>query len=485
MSEAWSTWEGQVVNGEFHLQNYLGGSEQSVVYLAEYAGAPPRQAAIKLVPADTVDSDFLLSRWKIAEDLPHPHLMRVLQAGRCRLAAGEFLFLAMEYAEENLAQIVPERPLTPDEVRQMLDPVLDALSCLHGCGLVHGSVRPGNILAVHDQLKLSTDNLGKVGDSLAHYSQSDIYTPPESRYEAASPAGDVWSLGITLAEVLTQHLPRWSEQEQDDPELPAGLPAEFYEIVRGCLRGNPADRLTIGDIRSRLRHDLAPVAATAQNAQQSTPSPAASLSSITPRTDLTSQPVRKLQTPPSAPTATTLPAAPLARTRTRPLVPGIIATVAVLALALILALWALSHRQPESSQAAGEADGKSANSGASASPSPDNDEKPSPTRSQPRNRAPANGDVVQQQLPDVSRSARDTIHGTVRVNVKVRVDRTGSVVGSAFDHAGPSKYFARLAIDAAHSWKFTPSGQDGTREFVLHFEFTNGGTRAFAVGEKG
>jgi len=38
MPEAWSSWEGQIVNDEFHLQKYLGGSDQSAVFLTAYPG---------------------------------------------------------------------------------------------------------------------------------------------------------------------------------------------------------------------------------------------------------------------------------------------------------------------------------------------------------------------------------------------------------------------------------------------------------------
>ncbi len=69
----------------------------------------------------------------------------------------------MEYAEEDLSQILPERPLTPGEAREMLDPVLDALSYLHEKGFVHGHFKPSNIMVVDDQVKLSCDNLEVAG----------------------------------------------------------------------------------------------------------------------------------------------------------------------------------------------------------------------------------------------------------------------------------------------------------------------------------
>jgi len=96
------------------------------------------------------------------------------------------------------------------------------------------------------------------------------------------------------------------------------------------------------------------------------------------------------------------------------------------------------------------------------------------------------GQVVQQILPDVPRSASNTIRGTVRVTVRVRVDAAGGVSGDELVSAGPSRYFARLASEAARRWKFSPARLDGRSvpsAWLLRFEFTRGGTRAIPVGD--
>lgn len=85
-------------------------------------------------------------------------------------------------------------------------------------------------------------------------------------------------------------------------------------------------------------------------------------------------------------------------------------------------------------------------------------------------------------MPDVSASARATITGKVKVKVRVQVDAAGNVTAADFDSPGPSKYFARVALQAAKRWKFTPadaSGQAASREWVLRFEFGRSGTKVF------
>src|SRR5260370_40910168 len=88
-----------------------------------------------------------------------------LEEGRWGSKNGSRLYVVMEYAEENLSQILPQRSLTESEVRDMLGPVLDALVFLHGKGLVHSRIKPSNILATADQLKLSTEALFPIGAS--------------------------------------------------------------------------------------------------------------------------------------------------------------------------------------------------------------------------------------------------------------------------------------------------------------------------------
>lgn len=88
--------------------------------------------------------------------------------------------------------------------------------------------------------------------------------------------------------------------------------------------------------------------------------------------------------------------------------------------------------------------------------------------------------VVHSVMPAVSRSARNTIQGRVKVRVRVQVDTSGNVVSAVLDSPGPSKYFARLALEAAQGWKFTPAeahGQFVASERILSFAFSRTDTK--------
>jgi TonB family protein len=88
----------------------------------------------------------------------------------------------------------------------------------------------------------------------------------------------------------------------------------------------------------------------------------------------------------------------------------------------------------------------------------------------------AGGDVLHQVLPEVPQSARNTITGTVRIGVEVEVDSSGKVTSAQFKSAGPSPYFARLAMQAARDWQFTPTAST----WVIQFRIKRTSTQASA-----
>ncbi|MGH8176996.1 MAG: TonB family protein [Steroidobacter sp.] len=87
---------------------------------------------------------------------------------------------------------------------------------------------------------------------------------------------------------------------------------------------------------------------------------------------------------------------------------------------------------------------------------------------------------INEVIPDVPRSARETIRGTVRVSVRVIVNKEGAVLVATADDPGPSRYFERLAIEASKKWTFTPADSEAQRIMLLRFNFRRAGTTARA-----
>ena len=159
----WKQCEGELAGGEYPLERYLDGSEASALFLTRFASG---RAVIKLVIAGQAEAAELVERWNRAATLRHPHLVRIFAAGTWAIEGMPVAYLVMEYAEENLAEVLRERPLSTEETRDMLLPVADALAYLHGQGLAHGNLRPANILAVEDTVKISSDTVS-AGDPAA------------------------------------------------------------------------------------------------------------------------------------------------------------------------------------------------------------------------------------------------------------------------------------------------------------------------------
>ena len=277
-----------------------------------------------------------------------------------------------------------------------------------------------------------------------------------------------------MVEALAQCPPAWPDERSEIAVLPASLPPTFLEIVRRCLARNPADRPTVTDLEAQIKR-----------------APQAPVVSIP-------QPVVRKATGRATP--------PQKSPKQRLFV------LAITVLFIILfAVWAglrLFQSNPNSQQPASSTSQTSSQQAAppatasrnpetflSASPkvsAPSSsaksaESKPAPSRpvsgrsdrpAQPL--ADASPSVLHEEIPDVPRSASDTIHGHFNVAVRVTVDSSGNVVDETLENPGPSKYFARLATAAARKWKFAPADNQDSREWLLWFEFTRGGTTGHA-----
>jgi TonB family protein len=89
--------------------------------------------------------------------------------------------------------------------------------------------------------------------------------------------------------------------------------------------------------------------------------------------------------------------------------------------------------------------------------------------------------AINEVIPDVPARASRTIRGRVRVSVRVIVEPDGAVFAALADDRGPSRYFERLAIDAAKKWTFAPADTEDQRLMLIRFTFTRQGTTANAT----
>ncbi|MBK5290227.1 MAG: protein kinase [Acidobacteriia bacterium] len=449
MMQDWTTYRGQSVDGVFPLGECLSSTRSSAVFGTSQGPNDSPPAVIKLIRAEGIDQNRQLSIWEGVSRLTHPNLMRLLRYGHCQFDGEPMLYLLIERADEVLGDVLAERPLSAEEARQMLAPVVDVLAYLHGKGYVHGRVKPGNLFAVDERLKISCESVMPVEAADSTGREPAVYDAPELASGLWSTAADAWSLGWTLVESLTQ-------QRTGRGSVTATLPAPFEEIVRGCLDPDPERRWSMARISSCLRGEQAGTAST-------------------------SSPWRRY------------------------------AVAGAVVAAILIAMWASPKFRdgPADSAEKRTAIEPVASPGpnqpspmpvSKAAPQPKAAPKirvPPPARAKrattlPQPRAPlaaagqaeptATGvsqEVVAFAEPHVQDKARRTITGTFRVSVRVDLDGGGNVTQAALESPGPSPFFAKLALEAARKSKFS-AGENGRRRLV-EIEFSRKGSRIVAV----
>jgi len=455
-------WKGQIIDGKFPLLEWLGGSTHSAVFRTQLPGSSTQPAAIKLIRADRPDAAQQIACWRELVTLSHPNLLHVFHAGHCQMNGTPWLYVATEYAEENVDQVLPVRPLSITEVGDLLPPVLDTLAFLHSKNFVHARIKPSNICAVKNQLKLSVDSVHPVTQAFKPAFLT-AYDAPESEVGNLSPAADIWSLGMTLVAAFDQRPLTWSRANTLDPVVPKSVPAPYGLIARECLRMNPADRCSMARIKDLMR--------------QQVPQPKA----IAP-----TQPKRKISFMP------------------------VLVALALVVIFIVAKFRHTSDSQPApAAPVAGTEQQQAEQSPVAPAPPPSTaDRKPAPDRkptayasrsdeiakspvkasTRPAvpvvETSPSAQGITKQVLPQVPFSARQTIHGKVRVKVQVAVDASGNVSSANLVVPGPSRYFARLALEASQQWKFQPTGVDGQpapAHWLLEYRFGRSATEVTPV----
>jgi TonB family protein len=417
-------WQGQVVDGKFSLLEWLGGSANTAVFRTELPRPTSQPAAIKLIRADGLNAAQQIARWKESAALSHSNLLRIFDSGHCQITGAHWLYVLTDFAEENLDQVLPVRPLSAEEVAEFLPPVLDALGFLHAKGLVHGRIKPSNICAVNNQLKLSIDSVQPAGQKGRDRTLS-AYDAPEAEPGVLSDASDIWSLGMLLVAAFNQRPLTWSRSSGQDLAVPKSVPVPYSQIAAGCLRINSEARCSLERIKELTARGVPPA-----------------------KTPVVRKP------------------APKARSNRKIVVP------VVIVLAAVAITFSLFFRHPKTSEPQQPATVEQANENAAPA-----SENPAINRGSTQ---AFSDKIITRVVPQVPLSARATIHGKIKVKVRVSVGPDGRVSSATLATSGPSRYFARLALEASQKWKFAPVEQ-AERRWLLEYKFARTSTEVTPV----
>jgi len=239
----------------------LGEGGMGVVYRAVQADGRP--VALKFLIGQEDLTENAIARFKremqVLMELSHPNVIRVYDAGD---SDGK-LFYAMEMLEaHDLADVLKQSgPFAPTPLASVLAQVLDALAYIHARRLVHRDIKPANIMLERGGRAVLMDFglVRKVGGTMLTAEGKLLgtprYFPPECiRGGEGTPAGDVWSLGVSAYELLTGERPFVGENLQqlamsicrDEPAPLAAkrpdAPAPLVRVIHRMLEKDPAHR---------------------------------------------------------------------------------------------------------------------------------------------------------------------------------------------------------------------------------------------------
>ena len=192
--------------------------------------------------------------------LPHPSILHVLGQGN---ALGQ-PYLIFERFPTDLGRLLDGRPLRQDLLRRVLVPLLDAIEFAHRRGVLHGDIKPANVLVdpAAAPPRVALADFGHGGpipedldaSMLSRSNPESLATLPYMAPERlsgtpASPASDVYALGVLLFEVLTGRLPIGLELPS---ELVPGVGRRLDSLVKRAMARVAQARPSVAEIRKDL-----------------------------------------------------------------------------------------------------------------------------------------------------------------------------------------------------------------------------------------
>jgi len=238
----------QLYHGRFSLVAPIGRGGSGMVWEARDAQTGSL-VAIKLLIADAGGLAAVEREAEAAVRVRHPNAVQVLLTFEDADCAGVVMERCVASAADRVAA---NGPVAPDAAVRMITAVLAALTAAHAAGVVHRDIKPANILLRADgSAALSDWGIARAlfGSGVTHTTSIALlgtlpYLAPELRQDprAASPATDLYAVGITLAWLVTGKVP-------PDPFVPAGeaviraaLPARLADVVLRACAWEPSER---------------------------------------------------------------------------------------------------------------------------------------------------------------------------------------------------------------------------------------------------
>jgi serine/threonine protein kinase len=203
-----------------------------------------------------VDQSFdrFLQEYEISERLRHPNVVRLFELG----VEDDHAYLVMEYFPRGDLRQRLRSGLATSEALAYAAQLARVLVAVHGAGILHRDLKPGNImLRTNDQLALIDFGLAKqlamdldLTDRGLIYGTPHYMSPEQGHGQPMDHRSDIYSLGVVLYEMLTGQKPYtannpmavlYMHRRHPLPELPAPL-RELQPLLEQLMAKLPADR---------------------------------------------------------------------------------------------------------------------------------------------------------------------------------------------------------------------------------------------------
>ncbi len=245
---------GQTI-GKYRILSPLGSGGFGSVYLAEDTWID-KKVALKVPHKQNLDFSDMVKEPRLLASMSHPNIVTVLTAER----EGDVFFIVMEYVTgETLEHIIVREGAL--EVARALDftcQICNAVDHAHRAGVLHRDLRPSNML-VSDlgMLKVTDFGTSRFLEIAAHGTTvigSPPYMAPEQFHGKAVFASDLYSIGVTMYQMLTGSLPYNTPAPADIERLMRGelvtaprlknskIPKAISDIVLKALAADPSAR---------------------------------------------------------------------------------------------------------------------------------------------------------------------------------------------------------------------------------------------------
>ncbi|MDT0157782.1 protein kinase [Microbacterium sp. ARD32] len=233
-----------------------------------------RTVAIKILKDEYMGDPGFLERFRAearhAALVNHEGIASVFDYGEENGSA----YLVMELVPGEALSTILERDgaLSADKTLDIVAQTASALQAAHAAGLVHRDIKPGNLLITPDgRVKITDFGIARIADQVPLTATGQVMgtvqylSPEQASGHAASPATDVYSLGIVAYECLAGKRPFTGESQvaiamaqinEQPPPLPATVPQPVQNLVMAMIAKKPGERPSSAATVSRAAQAL-------------------------------------------------------------------------------------------------------------------------------------------------------------------------------------------------------------------------------------